>query len=164
LSSAPERAFVALGSNLGDRRAQLDGALRALRATRGVRVVAASDWVETEPVGGPPRQGPYLNGVVELETTLEPRALLARLLEIERAAGRVRVAGVRDAPRTLDLDLLLHGERRVEEPDLLVPHPRMEERVFVLQPLAQLAPQRRLPGCRLTVRERLEQLLAPARA
>lgn len=164
MSAAGERVFVALGSNLGDRRAQLAAALAALRATAGVRVLAVSDWVETAPVGGPPGQGPYLNGVVELETTLEPRALLQRLLQIERVAGRVRAEGVRDGPRTLDLDLLLHGERRIDEPDLTVPHPRMEERVFVLQPLAQLAPERRLPGCRLTVRERLEQLRAPARA
>ena len=162
MSSVVERAFVALGSNLGDRRAQLAGALRALRATPSVRVVAVSDWIETEPVGGPPGQDRYLNGVVELETSLAPGALLLRLLEIERAAGRVRIEGQRDGPRTLDLDLLLFGDRRVDEPGLLVPHPRLEERVFVLQPLAQIAPERELPGCRLSVRERLAQLLAPA--
>jgi len=162
MSAAPERAFVALGSNLGDRSAHLEAALRELARTAGVRVVAASDWVETEPVGGPAGQGRYLNGVVELETTLAPRALLERLLAIERALGRERRGEVRNGPRTLDLDLLLHGERRVEERDLFVPHPRLEERVFVLLPLAQIAPERRLPGCRLTVRERLAQLLAPA--
>lgn len=164
MTAVPERAYVALGSNLGDRHAQLAAALRALGETPGVRVVTTADWIETEPVGGPPGQGRYLNGAVELETTLTPRALLERLLAIERAAGRDRTEGVRNGPRTLDLDLLLHGDQRVAEPDLLVPHPRLEERVFVLQPMAQIAPDRRLPGCRLTVRERLAQLRSTVRA
>jgi len=163
VSGVPQRAFVALGSNLGDRRACLDGALRRLSGTPLVRVLAASDWIETEPVGGPSGQGRYLNGVVELETALAPRELLELLLALEREAGRDRTREQRHGPRTLDLDLLLYGEERLSEPDLLVPHPRLEERIFVLQPLAQIAPERRLPGCRLTVRERLAELCAPGR-
>jgi len=157
------RAFVALGSNLGARAEQLDAAVAALAATPGVRVLSVSEWIETEPEGGPPGQGRYLNGALELETTLAARALLERLLAIERAAGREREREVRHGPRRLDLDLLLYGDERFEEPDLLVPHPRLEERVFVLQPLAQVAPERRLPGCGRTVRQRLAELRAPLR-
>ena len=152
------RAFVALGSNLGERRATLERAVAALRATAGVRVVRVSSWIETEPVGGPPDQPRFLNGVIELETQLEPRELLARLRELEHAADRVR--SLRDGPRTLDLDLLLHGESRSQTPELELPHPRMEQREFVLAPLAEIAPALRLPGCGLSVVERLTQLRA----
>jgi len=134
----PVDAYVALGSNLGDRLARVEGAIAALRATLGVDVVAVSRWYETDPVGPPP-QGPYLNGVAHLRTRLAPRALLGRLLEIERAAGRVR-DGTRDAPRSLDLDLLLHGDARIESAELVLPHPRLHERGFVLEPFAELAP------------------------
>jgi 2-amino-4-hydroxy-6-hydroxymethyldihydropteridine diphosphokinase len=133
-----ELAFVALGSNLGDRDAHLEAALAGLRATPGVRAVACSSVYETAPVG-PPGQGPYLNAVARVETTLDPHALLARLLALEREAGRVR-SGVRDEPRTLDLDLLLHGARCLDEPRLTLPHPRLHQRAFVLVPLAELAP------------------------
>ncbi len=131
-------AYVALGSNLGDRAAHLEAAIAALRATPGIEVIALSSVRETEPVGGPP-QGPYLNAVVALRTELAPRALLERLLEIEAAQGRER-GPERNAPRTLDLDLLLYGDEKIDEPDLVVPHPRMHERAFVLEPLAELAP------------------------
>jgi len=134
----PVRAFVALGSNLGDRRALLDLALAQLRASEGIAVEAVSPVYETEPVGGPP-QGAYLNAAVALRTTLAPRVLLARLLAIEALAGRER-SGARDAPRRLDLDLLLYGELAIAEPGLVVPHPRLHERAFVLEPLADLAP------------------------
>ncbi len=130
------RAFIGLGSNLGDRRAALTGAVQGLRA--GGDVVAVSPLYETEPVGGPPGQGPYLNAVVELATTDGPRALLERCRALEEAAGRVR--GVRHGPRTLDADVLLVGDLTVHEPDLEVPHPRWRERRFVLAPLADLAP------------------------
>lgn len=130
-------AYVGLGSNLGDRAATLARALEALRATPGITRLAASRFYETEPVGPP--QGRYLNGVARLETTLAPRALLARLFEIERDAGRLRGAE-RNAPRTLDLDLLLYGELRLEEPSLVLPHPRLHQRAFVLEPLCELAP------------------------
>jgi 2-amino-4-hydroxy-6-hydroxymethyldihydropteridine diphosphokinase len=154
---APVRAIVALGSNLGDRRAHLDAAVEALAAEPELRVLAVSDWIETEPVGGPPGQGPYLNGALELETTLTARELLARLLEVEAAHGRDR-RECHWAARTLDLDLILFGDEVIEEPDLVVPHPRSEERAFVLQPMAQLNPARRFPSSGRTVRECLRAL------
>jgi 2-amino-4-hydroxy-6-hydroxymethyldihydropteridine diphosphokinase len=131
-------ACVGLGSNLGDRAGQLARALEALRATPGVARLEASRLYETEPVGPP--QGRYLNAAARLETTLGPRSLLARLLAIERAAGRVR-GTERNAPRTLDLDLLLYGDLCLEEPDLVLPHPRLHQRAFVLEPLCELAPE-----------------------
>lgn len=141
--SAAVRAFVALGSNLGDRAAQLAAAVAGLGATPGVRLLACSSLYETEPVG-PPGQGPYLNAALLLETSLAPRALLARLHELEGAAGRAR-SGVRNEARTLDLDLLLFGDLCIDEPGLTVPHPRLHERPFVLAPLRELAPGARHP-------------------
>jgi 2-amino-4-hydroxy-6-hydroxymethyldihydropteridine diphosphokinase len=141
-------AYVALGSNLGDREAHLAHAVAALRATCGVEVRALSSIRETQPVGGPP-QGAFLNAVVELRTELSARTLLERLLEIEAEAGRER-GPLRNAPRTLDLDLLIYGDQRIDEPGLVVPHPRMHERAFVLEPLAEIAPElaRRVAGRR----------------
>ena len=133
----PVRAFLGLGSNLGDRRALLAEAVASLRAAGDV--AAVSHLYETEPVGGPSGQGPYLNLVVELRTTDDPHRLLARCQELEVAAGRVRT--VRFGPRTLDADVLLVGEAAVDDEDLQVPHPRMWERRFVLAPLADLAPE-----------------------
>lgn len=151
-SSQPQQrlvdAYVALGSNLGDRAAQLAAAIAALRAQPEIRVEAVSTVYETAPVGPPP-QGPYLNAVVHLRTQLAPRALLARLLEIERAAGRVR-GGPRWSARSLDLDLLLYDSLVLDEPGLCIPHPRLHERTFVLAPLCELAP--RLVHPRLGVR------------
>jgi 2-amino-4-hydroxy-6-hydroxymethyldihydropteridine diphosphokinase len=131
-----QRAYVGLGSNLGDRAASLREALAGLAATPGVARVVASAVYETEPVGPPQRR--YLNAVAALDTTLGPAALLARLLELERAAGRRRGAE-RNAPRTLDLDLLLVGDACLDTPELVLPHPRLHERAFVLVPLAELA-------------------------
>jgi 2-amino-4-hydroxy-6-hydroxymethyldihydropteridine diphosphokinase len=133
-----EQIYVAMGSNLGDRDAHLAAGLAALRATPGIEVVAVSPLYETDPVGPAP-QGPYLNGAIELVTTLLPDALLKRLLEIEISQGRTRGSD-RNAPRTLDLDLLLYGNRKLAGPDLEVPHPRLAERPFVLEPLCDLAP------------------------
>jgi 2-amino-4-hydroxy-6-hydroxymethyldihydropteridine diphosphokinase len=130
------RAFIGLGSNLGDRRALLRAAVAALAESGDV--AAVSDVYETEPVGGPDGQGPYLNLVVELATEDAPRRLLERCQELERAAGRERT--VRWGPRTLDADVLWVEGRQVDEPDLGVPHPRLWERRFVLAPLAELAP------------------------
>ena len=127
------RAFLGLGSNLGDRRSYLRGAVESL----GEEVVAVSSLFETEPVGGPD-QGPFLNLVVELETERSPRDLLAECRRLEQEAERVRVE--RWGPRTLDVDVLWIDGVTVDEPDLQVPHPRMFERRFVLAPLAQLAP------------------------
>jgi 2-amino-4-hydroxy-6-hydroxymethyldihydropteridine diphosphokinase len=130
------RCFVALGSNLGDREETLRRALERLAATPGIALVAVSRPFETEPVG--PAQPAYLNAAVELETALPARELLARLLAIEREAGRARGAE-RFGPRTLDLDLLLYGDETIDEPGLVVPHPRLAERAFVLEPLAEIA-------------------------
>lgn len=128
------RAFLGLGANLGDRRAQLRRAVAAMDD-----VVALSALYETEPVGGPAGQPPYLNLVVELDTERSPRQLLERARRLEDEAGRVRT--VHHGPRPLDVDVLLVGDEVVEEPDLVVPHPRMFERRFVLAPLSDLAPE-----------------------
>jgi 2-amino-4-hydroxy-6-hydroxymethyldihydropteridine diphosphokinase len=130
------RAFLGLGSNLGDRRAALGHAVAQLEVHGDV--TAVSPLYETDPVGGPEDQGPYLNLVVELATADSPRQLLVRCQALEKAAHRVRT--VRFGPRTLDADVLLVGDLTVDEPDLVVPHPRMGERRFVLQPLSDLAP------------------------
>jgi len=132
----PWRAFIGLGSNLGDRRAYLRAAVEQLRAAGDV--VGVSPLYETEPVGGPQDQGPYLNVVVELSTASSPQELLGRCRDLEDAAGRVRT--VRWGARTLDADVLLVDGFEVDEADLVVPHPRLWERRFVVQPLADLAP------------------------
>jgi 2-amino-4-hydroxy-6-hydroxymethyldihydropteridine diphosphokinase len=131
------RVFIGLGSNLGDRTANLRRAVAELEAAGDVTKV--SPLYETEPVGGPEDQGPFLNVVVELATADSPRRLLERCRALEEAAHRVRT--VRFGPRTLDADVLLVGDLAVDEADLVVPHPRMWERRFVLQPLADLAPE-----------------------
>jgi 2-amino-4-hydroxy-6-hydroxymethyldihydropteridine diphosphokinase len=134
----PATAYIALGANLGDREQNLRAALDLLNATPGVRVTRVSSFLENPAVGGPPGSPPFLNAAAELETTLEPRPLLARLLEIERHLGRERRE--KWGPRPIDLDLLLYADRVIDEPDLKVPHPLMHERRFVLQPLAEIAP------------------------
>ena len=140
-----ERAYVALGSNLGDREATIRAALEALAAAPGVRVAAVSSLIETDPVGvvDQPR---FLNGAAALETSLDPRALLDLLLAVERRFGREREGVPAQGPRTLDLDLLLYGDARIHEPGLELPHPRLHERAFVLVPLAQLDPSVEVPG------------------
>lgn len=131
-------AYVSIGTNLGDRDAYLALALRRLAELPRTELVAVSPVFETDPVGPPP-QGPFLNAAVRLRTQLAPRVLLAALLAIEQEAGRARGAA-RNAARTLDLDLLLHGGLVLDEPGLALPHPRLAERPFVLEPLAALAP------------------------
>jgi len=143
----PVTAYVGLGSNLGDRRAALDGALAVLEPRRVSRIVETAPW-------GLLDQPPFLNAVAEIETELEPRALLDLLLDVERRFGRRR--DVRWGPRTLDLDLLLYGDRRVSEEGLDVPHPRLAERRFVLEGLAELCPDRPVPGLDRTIRQLLE--------
>jgi len=132
------RAYVGLGANLGDRERTLREAVDALGAEEGIDVVAVSTLRETEPVGVG-EQPRFLNGAAELETTLTARELLDRLLTVEQRFGRVRIPG-EHGPRTLDLDLLLYGDEVIDEPGLTVPHPRLHERRFVLEPLAELAP------------------------
>lgn len=133
---AASDAYVSIGTNLGDRAAHLIGALHGVAALPETRLVACSPIFETVPYGPPP-QGPYLNATLRVSTSLAPRTLLDGLLAIERRAGRVR--GAPNAARTLDLDLLLYADRVVVEPGLVVPHPRLAERPFVLEPLAALA-------------------------
>jgi 2-amino-4-hydroxy-6-hydroxymethyldihydropteridine diphosphokinase len=130
-----ELVYVALGSNLGDRAAQLRGARTALAALPGTRLVAASSVEETAPLGGMV-QPPYLNQMVLLETALDPRALLQACHDIERASGRVR--GERWGPRTLDLDIVRFGQQRLSEPDLVVPHPELPNREFWQRELSEL--------------------------
>jgi len=135
-------AFVGIGSNLGDRETNLRRAIELLDEEEGIEVAAVSEIRETEPVG-PVAQGPFLNGAVEVETSLPPRELLERLLSVEERLGRVRVE--RFGPRTIDLDLLLYGRDRLDEPGLTVPHPRLHERRFALEPLSDLDPALEIP-------------------
>ncbi len=141
------RAFVGLGANLGDREETIRRAVELLGAEPGIEVVAVSTLRETEPVGYA-EQPPFLNGAVAVETELGPRELLDRLLSVERELGRARGEGPRFGPRTIDLDLLLYGDRVVDEAGLTVPHPRLAERRFALEPLHELDPSLRLPDGR----------------
>lgn len=139
------RAYVGLGSNLGDREETIRGAVAALEEEAGIKVAGVSDLIDTAPVGvvDQPR---FLNGVAALDTTLPAGALLDTLLAIERRFGRRREASAPHGPRTLDLDLLLYGDEVIDEPGLHVPHARLHEREFVLGPLAELAPGLEVPG------------------
>ncbi|MBI2827150.1 MAG: 2-amino-4-hydroxy-6-hydroxymethyldihydropteridine diphosphokinase [Planctomycetia bacterium] len=147
--------LVALGSNLGDRRATLSRAV-ALLASPQLRVVAQSGWRETPAVGGPPDQPPFLNGAVTLSTSLAPQALLDELQRIERELGRVR--DVHWGPRTVDLDLLLYDELALSDPRLTLPHPRMAFRRFVIEPAAEIAPDMRHPLIGWTLRQLRDHL------
>ncbi len=149
-------AAIGLGSNLGDRERALSRAVATLERTDGVVVLRRSRWIETEPEGGPGGQGRFLNGAVLVETTLGPRELLEVLLSIERRLGRERAE--RNGPRTIDLDLLDHGGIQIDEPGLRLPHARMEERLFVVEPLCEIAPDMLLARSGRRVRERLEEL------
>lgn len=160
--SARTVAAIALGSNLGNREQHLKRAQALLEKTPGVVLLRRSDWYQTDPVGGPPGQDPYLNGAALLETTLTAEELLAALHSIEDRLGRDRASEGPSGARTLDLDLLWFGEEVRDGDALRLPHPRLEERLFVLAPLAEVAPDHALPGCGRTVRERLEELRAAA--
>ncbi len=149
-----ETALVALGSNLGDREAHLSFAVEQLKALPRTRLVKVSPFVESRPSGGPP-QHDFLNGAVVIETSLPPVELLHRLLEIERRRGRVRV--VKDGPRVLDLDLVLHGDAICETAELTLPHPRFRERRFVLEPAVAIAPSLRDPVTGKTLAELLRE-------
>ena len=138
------RAYVGLGANLGPKEVTILRAVDLLGATEGIEVLELSRLRETEPVGVT-EQPPFLNGAVALETSLPPRELLDVLLRVERELGRVR-DGERWGPRTIDLDLLLYGDETVDEPGLSVPHPRLHERRFALEPLADLEPELAIPG------------------
>ncbi len=152
-----KRAYVGLGANLGDRAATLARALELLDRTPETEVVAVSTFRETDPVGYL-EQPRFLNAAAAVDTSLEPEALLATLLDIERELGRVR-EGPRFGPRTVDLDLLLVEGVTLDEPGLTLPHPRLHERVFALAPLAELDPSLVVPG-HGSVRELLDGLEA----
>ncbi len=149
------QAFIALGSNLGDRLGHLRGALAGLRDQSSVDLLRWSDAYETAPVGFI-AQDPFLNAAAEIRTTLPPEDLLGRLMELERQAGRVRAD--RWGPRTLDLDLLLYDDLVIQTPEMTLPHPRMHERWFVLQPLAAIAPDQRHPTLMLTIAQLLKRI------
>ncbi|MEP6893515.1 MAG: 2-amino-4-hydroxy-6-hydroxymethyldihydropteridine diphosphokinase [Gaiellaceae bacterium] len=153
------RAYVGLGANLGDRESTIRRALVLLGDRPGVEILLVSTLRETEPVGFVD-QPSFLNGVAMVETTLTPESLLAELLEVELELGRER-SGPRYGPRTIDLDLLLQGDLSVQVPGLRVPHPRLHERAFALEPLVELDPNIRIPG-RGTVSEALARLHSQA--
>ncbi|MFZ1326443.1 MAG: 2-amino-4-hydroxy-6-hydroxymethyldihydropteridine diphosphokinase [Candidatus Contendobacter sp.] len=138
------RAYIGIGSNLDDPVQQVQRAFQALRTLPVSRLSAQSPLYRSAPVGGPPDQPDYINAVAVLDTTLLPAPLLAALQQLEQAQGRTRA--VRWGPRTLDLDLLLYDALVSEAPNLTLPHPRLQERAFVLQPLYDLAPQLIIPG------------------
>jgi len=142
--TAPTKAFIGLGANLGDPEAQVRRAFAALAELPRTRLIAASSLYRSAPVGVVAQQLDFVNAVAEVETALGARALLEALLAEERRFGRTREFP--NAPRTLDLDLLLYGGRVIAEPGLVVPHPRMHERAFVLAPLAEIAPDIAIPG------------------
>ena len=131
------QCLLGLGSNLGDRKATLDGACEQLDQASGVRLVARSRWITTQPVGGPEGQAEFLNGVAIVETTLAPSQLLKVTQKIEAAFGRERTEHW--GPRTLDIDLLLFGDKIFDTPDLRIPHPLMSKRTFVLEPAVEIA-------------------------
>jgi 2-amino-4-hydroxy-6-hydroxymethyldihydropteridine diphosphokinase len=146
-ATGPIRAYLGLGSNLGDRREHLGTAVALLGTRRGVAVVRTSSVYETDPVGPP--QPDFLNAVAEVDTTLSARKLLDACLGVEAEMGRVRQE--RWGPRVIDIDVLLYGDERIEEPDLIVPHARMFDRAFVLVPLAELAPDVVMPDGRTVI-------------
>ncbi len=128
--------YIGIGSNLGNRRKNIQGAIKAIHRLMQTQVLKSSSIIETVPVGGPP-QGKFLNCVIKIQTRLSPHFLLSQLLKIEKELGRVR--GVVNGPRTIDLDIILYGRRRINTARLKVPHPRMLKRAFVMEPLREIS-------------------------
>ncbi|MDP9175407.1 MAG: 2-amino-4-hydroxy-6-hydroxymethyldihydropteridine diphosphokinase [Planctomycetota bacterium] len=156
MRSAPITAYLALGANLGDRRENIRLALTMLERGEAVAVKRVSDLMENPAVGGPPDSPPFLNAAAEVETSIGSHALLHRILEIERDLGRTR--RLRWEPRTIDIDLLLFDQQIISSQELVVPHPLMHERRFVLEPLAQIAPNAVHPVLQMTVAGLLDAL------
>ena len=153
-------AFIGLGANLGERAITIERALELLRAAQNIRVLAVSSFHETQPVGGPPNQPLYLNAAAELKTSLRPRELLDTMLELERRLGRDRSSPERNQPRAIDLDVLFYGVEKIDEPGLIVPHPRLHEREFVLGPLNEIAPEWLHPVLKKCVAQLMRELQA----
>ena len=149
-------AYIALGANIGDRVANIEQALVKLGAADGIRIVRTSSFLENPAVVGPPDSPPFLNAVAEVETTLPPTELLAHLLQIESGMGRRRRE--KWGPRIIDLDLILFGNQIIDAPNLTVPHPFMHQRRFVLQPLAELAPDLLHPKLARSIQSLLDEL------
>ncbi len=149
------RVYLALGSNLGDRRTYLDGAVEKLRALKGVKDLTVSEWIETKPYGGV-EQDNFLNGCLVLSTLLTPMELLREMNRIEAEAGRERL--IHWGPRTLDLDMIFYDDLVTEDPALVLPHPDMQNREFVLKPLLELCPYKRHPVTKKTVAEMYKEL------
>lgn len=156
----PVTAYLALGSNLGDRIAYLKGARQALDSHPKICIVRASLLYETEPVGGPEDQPPYLNAALEVQTLLEASRLLEFCLAVEQQFGRCRT--IRWGARSLDIDLLFYADHVHQEPDLIVPHPRLHQRAFVLAPLIDIAPDFIHPLLRQSMRAIFAQLPSTA--
>lgn len=161
----PAHVYIAIGTNLGDRAANIRAAVHAIAQLPGTTITALSTIHETAPLGpdGPndPNQDPYLNAVIRCTTTISPRDLLIALNAIERNNGRDRAAESRWGPRTLDLDIILYGDRTISEPGLTIPHVRLAERSFVLAPLSEIAPGLVVPGQHATVSQLLAALQQP---
>jgi 2-amino-4-hydroxy-6-hydroxymethyldihydropteridine diphosphokinase len=155
MTGTTERAYVALGANIGQPLLQVEAGFAALAALPGTCLVRRSSLYRSAPVGYAD-QPDFINAVAAIDTVLSPRALLEALLEVERVHGRVR--GLPNGPRTLDLDIVLYGRQRIEEPGLTVPHARMLERAFVMRPLAEIAPETQVPGagCVRDIADRLD--------
>lgn len=156
----PILAYIGLGANLGDRLGNIDRAVELLGDTDGIAVMKVSSVVETAAVGGPPDSPHYLNAAAELQTTLPAHPLLHRMLQIERELGRIR--RTRWEPRPIDLDLLLYGDHILSSDELVVPHPLMHERRFVLAPLAEIAPEVVHPSLQMSISGLLQNLDRPA--
>ncbi|HOW59502.1 MAG TPA: 2-amino-4-hydroxy-6-hydroxymethyldihydropteridine diphosphokinase [Candidatus Omnitrophota bacterium] len=148
--------FIGVGSNLGEREKNIRRAKDCLGSVRGIRFLACSQIRETEPVGGPSAQKKYLNAVWQIETELKPRKLLEHFMKIERELGRVRK--LKNEPRVIDLDILFYDQDVIDVPHLTIPHPRLHERGFVLEPMAELAPDFIHPQFKKNIKTLLDEL------
>jgi len=149
-------AYIGLGSNLGNRRKNIEKALDYLNKIDSVKVIKVSQLIETKPAGGP-KQGKYLNAAAEIKTELSPEQLLESLKEIEKRLGR-KQARVKWGPREIDLDILFYGDKKIGKKDLKIPHPYLHERYFVLKPLSEIAPEFIHPKIKKTVSQMLFEL------
>jgi 2-amino-4-hydroxy-6-hydroxymethyldihydropteridine diphosphokinase len=155
-TTPPVTAYLALGANLGNRKRNIQNALAALSTTEGIAITQISTFMENPAIGGPPDAPPFLNAAAEIKTTLGSHALLHRILGIEQSLGRIRRE--KWEPRQIDIDLLLYGDEIISSQELVIPHPLMHERRFVLQPLAEIAPHAVHPTLQMTIDGLLQNL------